>query len=79
MTELALRRAPVGWKQDDYDVVAGGILVGRIFLAPAAPEDRQWMWAIGHDHREKRSPTHGYAPTREAAMEAFKRSWHRET
>jgi hypothetical protein len=62
MTQLILRRAPVGWKQDDYDVVAGGILVGRIFLAPAAPDSRQWMWTIGHDHHEDRTPTHDYEP-----------------
>ena len=25
------------------------------------------------------TPAHGYEPTREAAMQAFARSWHRET
>jgi hypothetical protein len=29
-------------------------------------------------HHEDRSPTHGYAATREAAMMAFAKSWRRE-
>jgi len=28
--------------------------------------------------REARTPTHGYEPTREAAMAAFAKSWRRE-
>jgi hypothetical protein len=34
---LILRHVPIGWSQDDYDVLAEGVLVGRIFLTPAAP------------------------------------------
>jgi hypothetical protein len=30
-------------------------------------------------NREGRTPTHGYAPTREAAMAAFAKSWRRES
>jgi hypothetical protein len=29
-------------------------------------------------HYEDRSPTHGYDPTRQAAMAAFAKSWRRE-
>jgi hypothetical protein len=29
-------------------------------------------------HHEDRTPTHGYAATREAAMTAFAKSWRRE-
>jgi hypothetical protein len=32
----------------------------------------------GHGHHEDRTPTHGYEPTREAAMAAFAKSWRRE-
>jgi hypothetical protein len=78
MSRLILKRAPIGWNQDDYDVLCDGVLVGRIFLSPAAPNDRQWMWAIGHGHRTGRTPTHGYEATREAAMAAFAKSWRRE-
>jgi hypothetical protein len=72
---LILRRAPIGWNEQDFDVVAGGILVGRIFVTLIAPEGRPWMWTIGCDHHEDRTPTHGYEPTREAAMAAFEKSW----
>ena len=32
-----------------------------------------WLWTLGH--HEDRTPTHGYAATREAAMAAFAKSW----
>ena len=28
------------------------------------------MWTLAFGHREDRTPTHGYEPTREGAMEA---------
>jgi predicted secreted Zn-dependent protease len=34
------------------------------------------MLAFGH--HEDRTPTHGFEPTREAAMAAFAKSWRRE-
>jgi hypothetical protein len=30
-----------------------------------------WMWTIGFGYHEDRTPTHGYAATRGAAMAAF--------
>jgi len=33
---------------------------------------------LAFGHHEDRTPTHGYEPTREAAMAAFARSWRRE-
>jgi len=30
---------------------------------------------LAYGHHEDRSPTHGYEPTREAAMAAFAKSW----
>ena len=35
------------------------------------------MWTLAFGHHEDRTPTHGYQPTREAAM-AFAKSWRRE-
>jgi len=29
------------------------------------------MWTLAFGHHEDRTPTHGYEPTREAAMAAF--------
>jgi hypothetical protein len=77
MTEpLILKRAPIGDNQDDYSVLEGGTVVGRIFKVPVAPEGRPWMWASGHNGEIRRA-AHGYEPTREAAMAAFAKSWRR--
>ena len=64
-------------RDDDYDVLADGVAVGRIFkvrLGGRTP----WMWTLAFGHHEDRTPTHGYAATREAAMTAFAKSWRRE-
>jgi hypothetical protein len=80
---LTLKRAsaarPSGeWKEDDYDVLADGIVVGRLFKSNAAPLGLPWAWALTFEHYENRSPTFGYAETREAAVAAFAKSWRRE-
>jgi hypothetical protein len=62
---------------DDYHVLADGVLIGRIFkvrLGGRTP----WMWTLALGQHEDRTPTHGYAATREAAMAAFAKSWRRE-
>ena len=77
---LILKRAsasrPSGeWNDDDFDVLANGVVVGRMFKANASPVGSPWMWTFIFPHHEGRSPTHGYAATREAAMGAFAKSW----
>jgi hypothetical protein len=38
---LILKRAPIGWDQDDYEVLENGVIVGRIFfLAAVSPKGR---------------------------------------
>ena len=74
MTGLILKRAPIGWNQDDYDVVEGGVVVGRIFKVPIAPHDRLWMWASSRNGH-MRCAAHGCEATREDAMTAFAKSW----
>jgi hypothetical protein len=37
-----------------------------------------WLWTFGFEYHEDRTPTHGYAATREAAMAAFGKSWRQE-
>jgi len=66
------------WNDDDYDVLADGVVVGRIFKVHAAPVGQPWMWTLAFGHHEDRTPTHGYAATREGAMTAFAKSWRRE-
>ena len=79
---LILKRAaasrPSGeWNDDDFDVLADGAVVGRIMKTAAAPVGLPWMWTLAFGHHEDRTPTHGYAATREAAMAAFAKSWRR--
>ena len=83
MPSLVLKRAlasrPSGeWSDDDYDVLADGVVAGRIFescrLACGDAVDVGARFGYGED----RTPTHGHDPTREAAMAAFAKSWRRE-
>jgi hypothetical protein len=81
--QLILKRAsasrPSGeWSDDDYDVLADNVVVGRIMKAAAAPVGTQWMWTLAFGYHEDQTPTHGYAATREAAMAAFAKSWRRK-
>ena len=66
------------WNEDDFDVLANGAVVGRILKVHAAPVGSPWIWTLAFGHHEDRTPTHGYAATREAAMAAFAKSWRRE-
>jgi hypothetical protein len=59
------------WSDDDYDVLADGVVVGRIMKAAAKPEDASWLWTLAYGQHEDRTPMHGYEATREQAMAAF--------
>jgi len=79
---LTLKRASISHRSgkerdDDYDVLADGVLVGRIFKVRVGGRT-PWMWTLALGHHEDRTPTHGYAATRAAAMAAFAKSWRRE-
>jgi hypothetical protein len=81
VTDLLLQKAQAvraGARGDeDYDVVAAdGTVIGRIFEATASPIGTPWMWILTsyRDH-EDRTPAQGYEATRQAAMQAFARSW----
>jgi hypothetical protein len=70
---LILKRAAVSrpsgqWSDHDFDVLANGEVVGRIYKANAAPVGSPWMWTLAFGHHEDRSPTKGYAATRETAI-----------
>jgi hypothetical protein len=69
---LSVNQVPTGTNVEDYDVLCGGAVVGRIFLSQVG----KWMWA-SNDH-EGRTPACGDEATREAAMAAFAKSWRRE-
>jgi hypothetical protein len=62
MTGLILKRASASrlsgeWSDDDYDVLADGAVVGRIFKVHAAPEAAPWVWTLAFGHHEDRTPT----------------------
>jgi hypothetical protein len=80
MIQLILKRAPLSrpsgqWRDDD--VLEDGVVVGRIFKVPVAPQDRSWMGASGHSAHSIKRAAHGYESTREAAMAAFAKGWRR--
>jgi len=65
--------------EEDYDVTSEGrlVVVGHIFKPTAAPVETPWMWAFVHARPEDRFPApHGYAATRETAMQAFTSVWY---
>ena len=73
-----MKRHPSGeWSDDDYDVLADGVAWWPIMKAAAKPADASWLWTLAYGYHEDRTPTHGYEPTREAAMAAFAKSWRR--
>jgi hypothetical protein len=79
---LIFKRASAGrtsgqWSDDDYDVLADGNVVGRILKSRVAPRESPWFWTLVYGYHRDRTPTDGYAATREDAMAAFKKSWER--
>jgi hypothetical protein len=65
MTRLVLKRGKFSrssgtWKDDDYDVLADGVVVGRIFNAAASPVGTPWMWTLLYGYHEDRAPAHCY-------------------
>ena len=66
---LVLKRASASrssgeWNDDDFDVLCGDAVVGRIMKVNAAPVGSPWMWTLAFGHHEDRKPTQGCEPTR---------------
>jgi hypothetical protein len=62
---LILKRASASrtsgqWKEDDFDVLADGVVVGRIMKAIAAPVGSPWFWTLAFGYHRDRRLTHGY-------------------
>ena len=56
---LILKRAstsrPSGeWDDDDYDVLADGVVVGRIMETAAASVGQPWMWTLAFGYHARR-------------------------
>jgi hypothetical protein len=51
-----------GTWEDDYDVMSGDRIVGRIFKSTNAPRDRPWMWVITGELVVLAVASNGFAP-----------------
>ena len=56
LKRAALSRPSGKWSDDDFDVVADGVVAGRIFRVNAAPVGSPWMWTLIFPHHEGRDP-----------------------
>jgi hypothetical protein len=79
---LTLKRArafrPWGqWQHEDYDVIADGKPVGRIYenASVSAPPDMRWFWSVTAIVPATPGVTRGHAATREGAIAKFRAAW----
>ena len=61
--------------RNDYVVLDGDRVIGRIFLSPHSPLGRNWMWTITAPDYPRSIHSRGYSATREEAMADFKAQW----
>jgi hypothetical protein len=69
------RLGAINWGPNDFDVLAGDRVIGRIFLSAQAPQGRPWFWTITAREYPPSIHSRGYAATREQAMADFKSRW----
>jgi hypothetical protein len=82
MTSLTLKRAKLSrssgqWQDEDYDVLADGKVVGRLYedASASTPPELRWFWSITVIVPATRGKTNGTAATREEAMAKFRAAW----
>src|SRR5262249_7948314 len=69
----ARKRRGLARGQDDYDVMSGERVIGRIFRrSVGVPPERPWMWCISGVIV---SSNHGFAATLDEAKAAFAATW----
>ena len=61
--------------QNDYVVLGGDRVIGRIFRSPQAPENQPWVWTITAMEFAPSVYNRGYSATREQAITDFKARW----
>jgi len=57
---------------NDYVVLDGGRVIGRIMLSPQAPPEHPWLWTITAPDLPESAYNRGFCATREQAMADFK-------
>jgi hypothetical protein len=62
------------WPDNDFVVLDGSRVVGRIMRHPQAAKERPWFWTITQG-LPSRTYNRGYAATRLQAMVDFKARW----
>jgi hypothetical protein len=73
----AASRSSGDWSDDDYDVLADGVVVGRIMKAAAKPADASWLWTLAFGQHEDRTPDARLRRT-QGGDGAFRESWQKE-
>jgi hypothetical protein len=64
------------WSDNDYVLLDDSRrCIGRIFLSPASPPDRNWMRTITARDYPRSTNSRGYSATGEEAMADFKARW----
>jgi hypothetical protein len=81
VTSLTLKRGKLSrssgsWKDEDYDVLADGKVVGRILEEGSrfGPPELRWGWSL-FIVPARPGVTNGTAATREEAMAKFRAAW----
>jgi len=81
MSRLVLKRAsasrPSGQWSDDYDVLADGKAVGRIYEkgGVGSPPDMRWFWSVTEIVPAVPNGTYGHAATLDEAKAKFRAAW----
>jgi hypothetical protein len=82
LASLILKRAklsrPSGqWQDEDYDVLADGKVVGRIYEDDSAstPPELRWFWSIIEIAPTVPNKTYGHAATLDEAKAKFRDAW----
>jgi hypothetical protein len=63
------------WPDNDFVVLDGDQVIGRIMRHPQAPKETPWFWTITAREYPPSVYGRGYAATRLQAMMDFKSQW----
>jgi hypothetical protein len=72
-----LTRSSGQWSDNDFDVLADGKVVGRIYedASASTPPELRWFWSVTEIVPATRGATHGTAATLEEAKAKFRQAW----